>query len=66
MHDPRFIVDDIPLTSLMRHALRLDWTRDPFDRMIVAHSSARRVPLCTTDRNIRAHYRLISSELEET
>jgi hypothetical protein len=34
--------------------------------MIVAHSSARRVPLCTTDRNIRAHYRLISSELEET
>jgi PIN domain nuclease of toxin-antitoxin system len=66
MHDPRFIVDDIPLTSLIRHALGLHWTRDPFDRMIVAHSSARRVPLCTTDRNIRAHYRLISSELEET
>ncbi|GEM_PF-161502 len=66
MHDARFIVDDIPLTSLMRHALRLGWTRDPFDRMIVAHSSARRVPLCTTDRDIRAHYRLIPSELEET
>ena len=47
-NDTRFMVDDIPLASIVRHALRLDWTRDPFDRLLVAHSSARRVPFCTT------------------
>lgn len=28
----------------------------------VAHSLARRVPLCTVDRRIRAHHRLIAAE----
>ncbi len=62
MEDPRFTVDDIPLVTVIRHALRLDWTRDPFDRMLVAHSLARRIPLCTVDRRIRAHHRLIAVE----
>lgn len=62
MDDPRFTVDDIPLATLIRHALGLTWTRDPFDRMLVAHSAARRVPLCTTDRDIRRHHRLIATE----
>ena len=64
MNNARFTVDDIPLTSVIRHALRLDWTRDPFDRLLVAHSSARRVVLCTTDRDIRKHHRLIPSAIE--
>lgn len=63
MQDPRFTVDDIPLVSLVRHALRLEWTRDPFDRLLVAHSAARRVALCTTDRQIRANYALLPGEL---
>ena len=62
MEDPRFTVDDIPLATLIRHALGLTWTRDPFDRMLVAHSLARRVPLCTIDRNIRRHHRLVATE----
>ncbi len=62
MEDPRFTVDDIPLVTAIRHALGLTWTRDPFDRMLVAHSLARRVPLCTTDRDIRSHHRLIAIE----
>ena len=53
MKDRRFIIDDISLDTLVGHALRLDWTRDPFDRLLVAHSLARRVALCTTDRTIR-------------
>lgn len=65
MSDTRFVVDDIPLTTLVRHALRLEWTRDPFDRLLVAHSSARRVAFCTTDRGIRHQHRLIPPELEE-
>jgi PIN domain nuclease of toxin-antitoxin system len=63
MEDTRFTVDDIPLATIVRHALPLDWTRDPFDRLLVAHSSARRVAFCTTDRGIRSHHRLILPEL---
>jgi len=63
MSDGRFAVDDIPLTSLVRYALQLDWTRDPFDRLLVAHSSARRIAFCTTDRGIVSHHRLLPTEL---
>jgi PIN domain nuclease of toxin-antitoxin system len=62
MEDPRFTVDDIPLVTVIRRGLRLDWTRDPFDRMLVAHSLARRTPLCTVDRRIRTHHPLIAAE----
>lgn len=62
MEDPRFTVDDISLSTVIRSGLRLDWTRDPFDRLLVAHSLARRIPLCTVDRGIRAHHRLIVVE----
>ena len=65
MDDTRFTVDDIPLATLVRHALRFAWTRDPFDRLLVAHSSARRVAFCTTDRGIRSHHRLLPAEFDE-
>lgn len=65
MNDRRFIVDDIPLQTLVGHALRLGWTRDPFDRLLVGHSSARRVAFCTTDRGIRDHHRLIPAERDQ-
>jgi PIN domain nuclease of toxin-antitoxin system len=66
MDDARFRVDDIPLGTVVRHALRLDWTRDPFDRLLVAHSAARRIALCTLDRRIRTHHRLFPAELEQS
>jgi PIN domain nuclease of toxin-antitoxin system len=65
MSDERFTVDDIPLTSLVRYALQLDWTRDPFDRLLVAHSLARRIAFCTTDRAIVNHHRLLPTEIQE-
>jgi PIN domain nuclease of toxin-antitoxin system len=61
--DARFRVDDIGLAPLVRHALPLAWTRDPFDRLLAAHSTARRLPLCTLDRTMRAHHRLLPTEL---
>ena len=64
-NDRRFIVDDISLETLVGRALRLDWTRDPFDRLLVAHSLARRIALCTTDRTIRSRHRLLPLELDE-
>ncbi len=61
--DPRFEIDEAPLASLIKAALPLGWTRDPFDRLLVAHSSLRRAPFCTVDRAIRANHRLLPPEL---
>ncbi len=61
--DPRFLVDEVPLLILIRHALPLDWTRDPFDRLLAAHSTARRVSLCSVDSRMRAHHTLLVPEL---
>lgn len=62
-NDSRFLVDDVPFLNLIQQALPLEWTRDPFDRLLAAHSAARRTPLCTVDRDIRAHHALIPTEL---
>ena len=64
VNDPRFVVDDIGIETLVSQALTLTWTRDPFDRLLAAHSMARRVPLCTTDRVMRSHHRLLLDELK--
>lgn len=64
-NDRRFIVDDLSLDALVSHSLELDWTRDPFDRLLVAHSLARRVAFCTTDRLIRSRHRLLPPELNK-
>lgn len=61
--DPRFVVDEVPTVALVRHALGLGWTRDPFDRLLAAHSAARRTPLATVDRGIREHHGLLAREL---
>ncbi len=62
LRDSRFVVDEVPLL-LVRYALGVDWTRDPFDRLIIAHSAARRANLCTVDREIRARHTHVLSEL---
>lgn len=62
--DPRFAIDEVPLMSLVQHALPMTWTRDPFDRLIAAHSRSRRLPLCSLDRQIRDEHSLIVRELE--
>jgi PIN domain nuclease of toxin-antitoxin system len=61
--DPRFIVDEVGLMALVDKALALSWTRDPFDRLLAAHSEARRVSFCSVDRYVRAEHRLLVDEL---
>lgn len=61
--DPRFLIDEVPLAALVRHSFDLSWTRDPFDRLLAAHSAARRLPLCTVDHTLRRHHRLLPTEL---
>ncbi len=38
-------------------AVEENWTRDPFDRMIVAHAHLTSSTLLTKDASIRQHYR---------
>jgi PIN domain nuclease of toxin-antitoxin system len=61
--DPRFLLDEVPLLALIQHALPLEWTRDPFDRLLAAHSTARRTPLVTLDRRMREEHRFLVPEL---
>jgi PIN domain nuclease of toxin-antitoxin system len=45
-----------PFAAVIGAALKLDWTRDPFDRIIVAQADHRESPLLTADQNISKHY----------
>jgi len=47
----------LPFASVVEHAIDLAWTRDPFDRLIVAHARANDATLVTKDVRIRQHYR---------
>ena len=47
-----------PFSSVVRAALGLRWTRDPFDRLIAAQAIADGVRLLTADQTIRAHLSL--------
>jgi PIN domain nuclease of toxin-antitoxin system len=46
-----------PFASVIELAEGLSWTRDPFDRIIVAHASLDLEPLITKDARIHEHYR---------
>ena len=61
--DPRFVLDDVFVSVIVHKTLDLSWTRDPFDRMLAAHSLARQLPFCTTDSDIQANHPLIVPEL---
>jgi PIN domain nuclease of toxin-antitoxin system len=43
--------------KVVEQAVNEKWTRDPFDRLIVANAKAAGAPLLTRDERIRKHYR---------
>ncbi len=45
-----------PFTAVVGEALSLTWTRDPFDRIIVAQAAHRTASLLSADQKIREHY----------
>lgn len=47
----------LPFTSVLEHAVEQSWTRDPFDRLIVAQASANDAALVSKDGEIRGNYR---------
>jgi PIN domain nuclease of toxin-antitoxin system len=46
---------DLPLDALVYTAAALTWTRDPFDRLIVADALVAGAALVTKDRSIHDH-----------
>jgi PIN domain nuclease of toxin-antitoxin system len=47
---------DLPFPDVVRRAVTLSWTRDPFDRLIVAQAAVRNTTLVTKDRTLRKRY----------
>lgn len=48
--DDRWTVDEPPALDWFGRAAEESWTRDPFDRLIVAHARLRRCRLATGDK----------------
>jgi PIN domain nuclease of toxin-antitoxin system len=49
---PRWLVDDPPAAAWFDEAIGVGWTRDPFDRLIVAHARLRGWRLATADEGL--------------
>lgn len=49
-------VADERFSDITREALDLGFTRDPFDRLIVAHAALLKAPLVTHDTLLQRHY----------
>lgn len=47
-----WLIDDPPAAAWFEHATTVGWTRDPFDRLIVAHAQLRGWRLATGDRHL--------------
>ena len=47
--DPRWLLDSPPAADWFERALDLPWTRDPWDRLLVAHALQRKWRLATAD-----------------
>ncbi|MCL4234071.1 MAG: PIN domain-containing protein [Deltaproteobacteria bacterium] len=49
-------VSDAPFAKVALSAVDQSWTRDPFDRLIVANAAVERKRLVTSDETVLAHY----------
>lgn len=47
---------DASFAAVLREAEQQRWTRDPFDRLIVAQAALHDAPLVTKDESLHAHY----------
>ena len=57
LDDERWKIDEPPALEWFSRAAEESWTRDPFDRLIVAHARLRRSPLATGDTTLLARLR---------
>lgn len=50
------IEDSSAWYKVIKNAVKLNWTRDPFDRLIVAHADLLQMNLITKDNHIISNY----------
>ncbi len=50
--DPRWVLDEPPAGRWFERAVEIGWTRDPFDRLLVAHARLRGWRLATSDSGL--------------
>lgn len=50
------VQSDDPLHAVVAKAMGLDWTRDPFDRLLVATAVLHKAPFVTLDELILEHF----------
>ena len=50
------VVEEVTFDTVIKLAMKLNWTRDPFDRIIVATSQMRNCYLITADQTILNNY----------
>ena len=53
--DDRWLIDEPPALGWFQEAADLTWTRDPFDRLIIAHARHRGWRLATADGVVLEH-----------
>jgi PIN domain nuclease of toxin-antitoxin system len=53
--NPRWLLDDPPSRAWFARAIEVGWTRDPFDRLLIAHARLRGWRLATGDAAILRH-----------
>ncbi len=63
VHDERWVLDDPSSAAWFEKAIAVGWTRDPFDRLLVAHARLRKWRLATGDAALVA--RLDPAEVVE-
>jgi PIN domain nuclease of toxin-antitoxin system len=49
-------IEDGSFSEVIQKAMLIDWTRDPFDRIIVAHAMSCESKLLTKDEKILSHF----------
>lgn len=49
-------IDKISLSEVIQKGMLIEWTRDPFNRLIVAHAMAKDHSLLTKDDKILSHF----------
>lgn len=54
-NDHRWLVDEAPSVAWFERACDVGWTRDPFDRLLVAHARLRGWRLATADESMLEH-----------
>ncbi len=53
--DDRWLLDDPPAAAWFGLAIDLSWTRDPFDRLLIAHARLRAWRFATSDTALIKH-----------